>query len=383
MAQNTRFGQLRLLESVAMDIIGFSALKDPARVRYRSDGERWAAVKARDRRADGRFVYSVSTTGVYCRPACPSRLARREHVHFHATCEEAERAGFRACKRCRPNAPVVDQQAVAVAKACRLIATAHELPNLQALAAAAGLSAYHFHRVFRKATGLTPKGYATAHRAGRLRTELARTRTITDAMYAAGFNSSGGFYANSRTTLGMKAQAFRRAGAGEHVSFALARSVLGWVLVAATEKGICEIALGDEPQALTDDLKRRFANATLNRDRAFGDVLEKVVAHIEAPERPFELPLDLRGTLFQQRVWHALRGIPPGTTISYKELADRLAAPTSVRAVARACASNTIAIAVPCHRVIRSDGTLAGYRWGTERKRVLLERERTRHRKAG
>jgi AraC family transcriptional regulator of adaptative response/methylated-DNA-[protein]-cysteine methyltransferase len=270
-----------------------------------------------------------------------------------------------------------------VAKACRLIATAPEPPDLNTLAAAAALSAYHFHRVFRKVTGLTPKAYAAAHRAGRLRTELARTRTITDAAYAAGFNSSGGFYANARTTLGMSAKVFRKAGEGERVSFALAHSALGWVLVAATAKGICEIALGDERQALIDDLKRRFSNATLNRDRAFGDVLAKVVAHIEMPERPFELPLDLRGTVFQQRVWHALREIPPGTSISYKELAARLDAPTSVRAVARACASNTVAIAVPCHRVVRSDGTLAGYRWGIERKRVMLERERIKHRKAG
>lgn len=354
-----------------------SAVRDPVRTSYRSDGERWAAVKTRDARADGLFVYSVRTTGVYCRPACPSRPARRENVRFHATCEEAEREGFRACKRCTPNALVVDQHAAAVARACRLIATAHEPPNLQALAAAAGLSAFHFHRVFRKVTGLTPKAYVTAHRAGRLRAELARTRTITDAVYAAGFNSSGGFYANPSTTLGMNAKTFRRAGEGERVSFALARSALGWVLVAATAKGICEIALGDERQALIEELKRRFSNASVNRDRTFGDVLAQVVAHIEAPERPFALPLDLRGTVFQQRVWHALRGIPPGTTISYKALAERLDAPTSVRAVARACASNTIAIAVPCHRVVRSDGALAGYRWGTERKRALLERERT------
>jgi AraC family transcriptional regulator of adaptative response/methylated-DNA-[protein]-cysteine methyltransferase len=270
-----------------------------------------------------------------------------------------------------------------VSKACRLIATAHEPPDLKALAAAAGLSTYHFHRVFSKVTGLTPKAYATAHRAGKLRAELARTRTITDAVYAAGFNSSGGFYANARTTLGMNAKVFRQAGEGERVSFALARSALGWVLVAATAKGICEIALGDERQALIDDLKQRFSNATVDRDRTFGDVLAKVVAHIEAPQLTFDLPLDLRGTVFQQRVWHALRDIPPGTTISYRALAERLNAPTSVRAVARACASNTIAIAVPCHRVVRSDGTLAGYRWGTERKRALLERERTMRRKAG
>jgi AraC family transcriptional regulator, regulatory protein of adaptative response / methylated-DNA-[protein]-cysteine methyltransferase len=342
---------------------------------YRTEQERWSALIDRDRRADGLFVYSVRTTGIYCRPACPSRLASRENIRFHASCEAAERAGFRACKRCRPNEAPLERHASAVAEACRLIDNAHELPSLQALATRVGMSAFHFHRIFKKATGLTPKAYATASRAQRVRTKLLQTRTITDALYDAGFNSNARFYANSRETLGMNAKSFRNRGKGERIRFGTARCALGWVLVAATEKGICSTTLGDEPESLVQELELRFSNAALVSDRSLSGLVRKVVAYIETPQVPLDLPLDLRGTLFQKRVWRALRDIPAGTTLTYKQLAQRLDAPTSARAVARACASNPIAVMIPCHRIVARDGALAGYRWGLERKRKLLERE--------
>jgi AraC family transcriptional regulator, regulatory protein of adaptative response / methylated-DNA-[protein]-cysteine methyltransferase len=346
-----------------------------AESRYRTEQERWAAVVGRDRRADGLFVYSVCTTGIYCRPACPSRLARRENIRFHASCEVAERAGFRACRRCRPNEAPVERHATAVAEACRLLDNAHELPTLEALATTVGMSAFHFHRIFKKATGLTPKAYATASRAQRVRTKLLQTRTITDALYEAGFNSNARFYAKSRETLGMDTQSFRNRGKGERIRFGTARCALGWVLVAATAKGICSTTLGDEPKSLVQELGLRFSNAALAPDRSLSGLVRKVVAYIESPDMALDLPLDLRGTLFQKRVWHALREIPAGTTLTYKQLANYLDAPTSARAVARACASNPIAVMIPCHRVIASNGTLAGYRWGLERKRKLLKRE--------
>ncbi|HXQ51849.1 MAG TPA: bifunctional DNA-binding transcriptional regulator/O6-methylguanine-DNA methyltransferase Ada [Stellaceae bacterium] len=343
---------------------------------YASDEARWQAVASRDRGADGVFLYSVKTTGVYCRPSCAARLARRENVAFHASCADAERAGFRACKRCRPNEPAVDAHAQAVAKACRLIEAAEELPRLDALAAAAGLSRFHFHRVFKSVTGLTPKDYAAAHRARRVREELAGPGTVTAAIYGAGFNSSGRFYAASSALLGMTPTRFRARGEGATIRFAVGECSLGSILVAATEKGVCAIALGDDPDALVRTLQDRFAKATLaGGDKSFEQWVAKVVGMVEAPRLGLDLPLDVRGTAFQERVWQALRQVPPGTTTTYTELAQRIGAPTAVRAVAHACASNPIAVAIPCHRVVRRDGDLAGYRWGIERKRALLARE--------
>lgn len=345
---------------------------------FAGDDERWAAVVARDSRADGRFFYSVLTTGVYCRPSCAARLPRRENVRFHASCAAAERAGFRPCKRCRPNErPAAEQRAAAVAKACRLIEEAEELPGLDALAAAAGMSRFHFHRVFKSVTGVTPKSYAAAHRAERVRDELARGGTVTEAIYGAGFNSSGRFYAKSAEVLGMKPRSFRDGGAGAAIRFALGECSLGSILVAATDKGVCAILFGDDPEALLRELQDRFPRAQLiGGDGAFEQLVAKVVGFVEAPALGLDLPLDLRGTAFQQRVWQALRAIPPGSTASYAEIARRIGDPRSVRAVAQACAANPVAVAIPCHRVVRRDGALAGYRWGVERKRALLERER-------
>ena len=347
--------------------------------RFANDEDRWAAVRRRDRRADGVFYYSVSTTGVYCRPSCAARLARRENVRFHASPEAAERAGFRPCKRCRPNEPALAaQRAAAVAKACRLIETAEEMPSLDTLAEAAGMSRFHFHRVFKTVTGITPKAYAAARRAQRVRDELSRSGTVTEAIYGAGFNSNGRFYATSADMLGMTPTSFRTGGNGTSIRFAIGQCSLGSILVAATEKGICAISLGDDPDALLRDLQDRFPKAQLiGGDAAFERLVARVVGFVEAPAVGLDLPLDLRGTAFQQRVWRTLREIPAGATVSYGEIAGRIGAPKAVRAVAQACASNAIAVAIPCHRVVRNDGALSGYRWGVERKRALLEREAT------
>jgi AraC family transcriptional regulator of adaptative response/methylated-DNA-[protein]-cysteine methyltransferase len=344
---------------------------------FSSDPERWAAVVGRDRRADGVFYYSVRTTGVYCRPSCAARQARRENVRFHATPAEAERAGFRPCKRCRPDSHGVGEaRAEAVARACRLIETAEETPSLDALADAAGLSRFHFHRVFKMTTGLTPKAYGAAHRARRVRDELARSDSVTDAIYGAGFNSSGRFYATASEVLGMTPTDFRAGGEGAVIRFAVGECSLGSILVAATERGVCAILLGDDPDALARDLQDRFPKARLvGGDRDFERLVAKVVGFVEAPALGLDLPLDVRGTAFQQRVWQALREIPAGRTSTYTKIAERIGAPTAVRAVARACASNAIAVAIPCHRVVRHDGGLSGYRWGVKRKRLLLERE--------
>src|SRR5436190_2642976 len=347
---------------------------------FSSDSVRWAAVVGRDRRADGVFYYSVRTTGVYCRPSCAARQARRENVSFHATPAEAERAGFRPCKRCRPDSHgLLETRAQAVARACRLIETAEEMPSLDALADVAGLSRFHFHRVFKTTTGLTPRAYAAAHRARRVRDELSRSERVTDAIYGAGFSSSGRFYATASEVLGMTPTDFRAGGDGAVIRFAVGECSLGSILVAATERGVCSILLGDEPDALARDLQRRFPNArVIGGDREFERLVAKVVGFVEAPGLGLDLPLDVRGTAFQQRVWQALRGIPAGRTTTYTKLAERIGAPKAVRAVAGACASNAIAVAIPCHRVVRHDGGLSGYRWGVERKRRLLEREAVR-----
>ena len=344
---------------------------------FSSDEERWEAVVKRDPAAAGAFVYCVTTTGVYCRPGCAARRPQRDHVRFHASCEDAEKSGFRACRRCRPNEPpLAERHARAVAAACRLVETAKEMPDLDTLAHAAGMSRFHFHRVFKAATGCTPRAYAAARRSDRARETLRTSPTVTDAIYGSGFNSSGRFYAASPKMFGMAPATFRRGGTGETIRFAVGESSLGGVLVAATPKGVCAILLGDDPAALVRELENRFPRAELvGGDSEFESLVARVVGLVEAPTRGVDLPLDIRGTLFQRRIWQALRDIPAGTTVSYGALAVRVGAPKAARAVANACASNPLAVAIPCHRVVRNDGTLGGYRWGVERKRDLLARE--------
>ena len=338
---------------------------------------RYAAVQSRDTRADGTFFYSVKTTGVYCRPSCAARPARPENVAFHRTRSEAERAGFRPCKRCKPDQPPLSERhAAKVAELCRLIEGDDEAPSLEDLARHAGLSAFHTHRLFKTVTGVTPKEYATAHRAGRVRGALQAQSSITAAIYGAGYKSSARFYAKSNALLGMTPTNYRAGGADLEIRFAIGECSLGSILVAATPLGVCAILLGDEPQALAHDLERRFPRAALiGADGEFEQLVAKVVGLVENPRVGATLPLDIRGTAFQQRVWKALSKIPAGKTMTYSDIAHAIGSPKAVRAVAQACAANALAVAIPCHRVVRTDGGLSGYRWGVERKRSLLARE--------
>jgi AraC family transcriptional regulator of adaptative response/methylated-DNA-[protein]-cysteine methyltransferase len=341
------------------------------------DDARWAAFLARDATFDGHFYVAVETTGIYCRPSCPARRPKRENVAFYNSAADAEKAGSRPCKRCKPDQPSLFQEYVEkVREACRLIETAEEEPKLDALARAVDLSPYHFHRIFKSALGVTPKAYATAHRNKRVREELSRSATVTEAIYGAGFNSNGRFYATSSEVLGMTPSQFRSGAPNSEIKFAIRDCTLGLVLVAASDKGVCAIFFGDDADGLERDLKKLFPHARfVGDDPAFEQLTSKVIGFVEDPSIDLDLPLDIRGTAFQHRVWDTLRRIPVGSTASYAEVAKRIGAPKSVRAVARACGSNRIAVAIPCHRVIGSDGSLTGYRGGIERKRALLAKE--------
>ncbi len=345
---------------------------------YASDDARWQAVVGKDENADGRFWFSVKTTGVYCRPSCPSRPASRKNVAFHGSPAEAEKAGFRACKRCDPKGPgLAERHAKAVADACRMIKEADAFPDLGELAAAVKMSPAHFHRVFKGVTGLTPKAYSNAQRAERIKRALPRRETVTEAIYEAGFNSNSRFYAGSSKMLGMKPREYREGGAGHTIRFAVGECSLGPILVASSDKGVCAILLGEDPDALARDLQDRFPKANLvGGDTGYEKLVATVVGFIEAPKKGLDLPLDVRGTAFQQRVWKELQRIPAGETASYTEVARRIGLPKSVRAVAGACGANALAVAIPCHRVLRRDGGVSGYRWGVDRKHALLQREK-------
>lgn len=341
------------------------------------DDPRWAAVMARDPAAEGKFVYAVRTTGVVCRPTCPSKRPDPRNVLFFATLDEAVLAGFRPCKRCRPELfALAVRQGKLVEELCRFIEGAESMPTLAELAARAGMSPYHLHRVFKSITGLTPKAYALARRAARVRAELARGGLVTAAIYQAGFSSSGRFYGESDRALGMTPSRYRAGGAGMTIRFAIGECSLGAILVAQSERGICAILLGDDADALLRDFQDRFPVASLvGGDPAFERLVARVVGFVEAPGVGLDLPLDVRGTVFQERVWRALRAIPPGERVTYAELARRVGVPEGARAVAQACAANILAVAIPCHRVVRTDGSLSGYRWGVGRKRALLDLE--------
>ena len=354
------------------------AMKEPSMLtRTPIDETRWAAVVARDPEFDGQFYYSVASTGVFCRPSCAARLALRRNVAFHPTPAEAQAAGFRPCKRCKPTEPTLaERYAQTVAEACRAIEAAETQPSLSELAKTAQLSPYHFHRIFKALTGVTPKSYADANRASRVRQELDGSGTVTEAIYDAGFNSGGRFYEKSAQVLGMTPTRYRKGGEATVIRFAIGQCSLGAILVAATDKGVCAILLGDDPQALIADLQDRFNRAKLiGADTGFEAMVAQAVGLVEQPRRAIDLPLDVRGTAFQQQVWQALRNIKVGQTASYADIAKAIGSPKSVRAVAGACAANNIALAIPCHRVVRTDGSLSGYAWGVERKRALLDRE--------
>jgi len=342
-----------------------------------TDDPRWARIVARDKTADGYFWYSVATTGVYCRPSCASRTANPRNVQLHDTLESARASGFRPCKRCKPEGPSIEaENSALVAKVCRIIEENEEEPSLEALADAVGRSPTYFHRVFKATTGLTPKEYAAAHRAKKVRQRLASGTTVTEVIYDAGFNSCGRFYEKSTDMLGMTPSQYRTGGTNEEIKFAVGQTSLGAILVASSKKGVAAILLGDNADELVRNLQDRFPKAHLiGADRDYETLVAHVVGLVETPTIGLELPLDIRGTAFQQRVWRALQEIPVGETVCYAEIARRIGSPRAVRAVAGACATNNLAVAIPCHRVVRNDGSLSGYAWGVDRKRVLLERE--------
>lgn len=349
-----------------------------ATLAYETNDERWAAVQTRNAAADGHFVYAVRTTGVYCRPSSAARLPKRENVEFFDSAEAAEAAGYRYSRRARGDqTSAMAERTALVARACRAIEASETAPPLNDLATEAGISPFHFHRIFKAETGLTPKAYSSAYRARKLRAELNNAdASITNAIYDAGFNSNSRFYEASEQLLGMRARDYRAGGIGAVIRFAVGQCSLGAILVAQSQRGICAIFLGEDPDLLVRDLQNQFPKAEIiGCDDEFEQLVAKVVGFIEVPAMGLHLPLDVQGTAFQERVWRALREIPPGTTVSYAEIAERIGSPKAARAVAQACATNHIAVAIPCHRVVRRDGDISGYRWGVDRKHELLRRE--------
>lgn len=345
----------------------------------KTDEERWQAVLNRDPAADGLFVFAVQTTGIFCRPSCRARHALRQNVRFFADVEAAQYAGFRPCKRCRPDSLAPEQQKIdKVARACRLLEQDNPV-TLETLAQAVAVSPYHFHRMFKSVTGMTPKAWQQAWRARRLRESLATGKAITQAVLDAGFPSGSSYYRHADDILGMTAQTYRRGGQSSDIHYSTGECSLGRCLVAISERGICAVLLGDNDAQLLAELQKTLPAAryfTAGTD--FSQQMATVIASLEQPGSTLSLPLDIRGTAFQQLVWQALRAIPAGETRSYQQVADSIGKPKAVRAVASACAANRLAIVVPCHRVVRGDGALSGYRWGVTRKAALLQREKER-----
>ena len=344
---------------------------------FTNDAKRWKALVSRDPDAEGAFFYGVVTTGVFCRPTCSSRIPNRKNVVFFTTAKQAGQAGFRPCKRCEPDrAPLQQLHAKAVIRACQMLNEAQKPPPLKELAAHVGISPYHFNRIFKKITGVTPKEFGAAKRTQRLIKSLSNGQSVTQAIYDAGYGSPSRFYERGASMLGMSPARYKTGGAGLEIRYALSETSLGWLLMAATKRGVCAIEFGETSEQLTGRLRERFPNAGLEKgEPGFARWVGRVISYIETPRGTLSLPLDIQGTAFQQKVWKALRAIPSGSTASYGEIARRLEAPKAARAVARACGSNPVAVAVPCHRAVRVDGGMGGYRWGLPRKRALLDRE--------
>ncbi len=344
---------------------------------FADDQSRWAAVMRRDRAADGAFVYAVETTGVFCRPSCASRPALRKNVRFFDGPAQAERAGFRACKRCKPTADDPrDLAAERMVRACRLLEEG-EVTRTDAIAAALGMSAFHFLRTFKKHVGVTPQAYRRRVVTERAKDAVAHAPSVTRAIYDAGYSSSSRFYEGARAELGMTPRRARAGGDGERVRYVVRRCSLGALLVAWTERGACDVRFGASDREVTTAIHARFPAARIER-AAVPPWVDAIVDAVERPlarSVPVDLPLDIRGTAFQERVWRELRCIPPGETRSYGEIAAAIGAPRAVRAVASACAENHVAVVIPCHRVVRADGSVSGYRWGAQRKKALLRRE--------
>ncbi|MDJ0948323.1 MAG: bifunctional DNA-binding transcriptional regulator/O6-methylguanine-DNA methyltransferase Ada [Alphaproteobacteria bacterium] len=355
-----------------------------AEISVLSDDDRWTAVQSRDRRLDGAFVYAVATTRIYCRPSCPSRKPDRRHVAFFAVPEVAEQQGYRACRRCKPQeAEAGDPVVAAVRSACRFIEGHDEgPPPLEAVARHVGLSPHHLQRTFKRVTGISPRAYADAVRLSKFRTAVRNGDDVTDAIYQAGYGSSSRLYEQAGRQLGMTPATYGKGGAGARIRYAIAACPLDRILVAATDKGICFLAFGDDDRFLADELAAEFPAAEIERDdAALGKWLGAVLERLRGETPHDELPLDVRATAFQRRVWQALSEIPYGQTRSYSEIAAALGAPKAQRAVGRACATNPVSLLIPCHRAVREDGGLGGYRWGLGRKETLLSRERARRKR--
>lgn len=340
------------------------------------DEQRWQAVMHRDASQDGQFVFAVRTTGVYCRPSCKCRQPLRQNVHFYDSPAQAEAAGFRACKRCAPDRLAFEAEIGA--RVCAFIdAHLDERLTLDRLGEAVGLSPAHLQRVFKQVTGVSPRQYVEARRVGQLKANLREGQPIANALYDAGFSSSSRVYEEAGAKLGMTPAAYRKGGAGMHIRYTISECPLGYLLVGATERGLCAVSLGDSPAAVEQWLQTDYPQAELEQaDAGLAAVVEQLVRHLAGDLPHLDLPLDVQATAFQLRVWEALRQIPYGETRSYAQVAQALGEPTAARAVARACASNRVALVIPCHRVVRGDGDLSGYRWGVKRKAALLATER-------
>ena len=345
---------------------------------YNTDDRRWNAVVGRDQSADGCFYYAVVTTGIFCRPSCTSKLPNRENVEYFISSQDAQASGYRPCKKCKPTGTTVKEEVEhKIIKACRIIENSNTVPKLVDLAKELELSPYYFHRLFKKIVGVTPNQFASNYRSQRLRSCLKSGESITEAFYDAGFSSSSGAYNKNQDQLSMKPKEYRAGGVGLAIHYGVAECILGWIIVAATDRGICTIEFGDDPAMLPRQLQERFPQATIIKaGPGFTSLIEEVVKFIKAPHDNFNIPLDIQGTAFQQQVWSILRQIEPGQTMSYTEVAEQIGKPNAVRAVATACAANKLAVVIPCHRVISKDGKLSGYRWGVERKKMLLDNEK-------
>lgn len=345
----------------------------------KNNDSRWEAVAAKDSRFDGQFVFAVSSTKIYCRPSCPSRRPRREHVRFFELPDAAEQAGFRACLRCEPRRTrAVDSRVELVQRVCRFLdASQTETVKLADLATQTGVSAFHLQRTFKRVMGISPRQYLTARRFGNFKTLVREGEPVTQALYDSGFNSSSRLYEHAPEELGMTPATYGRGGRGINISYTIVKSPLGQLLVAVTERGVCAVRMGDTDAELEKDLRKEFPAATVQRDDdALRQPVEKILNHLTTKEPQLDLPLDIRSTAFQRQVWEQLRAIPYGETVSYGDVAKALGKPGAVRAVGRACATNPVALVIPCHRVVREDQSLGGYRWGLERKQRLLDRER-------
>jgi AraC family transcriptional regulator, regulatory protein of adaptative response / methylated-DNA-[protein]-cysteine methyltransferase len=346
-----------------------------------SDDERWQAIQQRDRGRDGQFVLAVRTTGIYCRPSCPAKQPNRKNVLFFADADAAERAGFRACRRCAPRAPLAPREAMVARATAWLDEHVEDRVTLSRLAEAVGVSPAHLQRTFTDVTGVSPRQYLAARRLENAKTHLRNGEDVTTAIFAAGYGSSSRFYEQARSQLGMSPASYRNGGVGMRIAYAIADSPLGRVLVAGTERGVCSVSLGSQDAALEALLAAEFPHATIRRDDALiRPWLDEVLASLQGRPPLLTFPLDTAGTPFQREVWQELRAIPAGERRTYGEVAARLGKPRAARAVANACAANPVAIVIPCHRVVRGDGRIGGYRWGAERKRALLASEQSRAR---